>query len=60
MGFVTMGIFLVFNLMGNNPTAAAIGLEGAKVQNDIPRTNFCSIIFVLVLCISIPFQINKE
>ena len=32
MGFVTMGIFLVFNLMGNNPTAAAIGLEGAMVQ----------------------------
>ena len=27
MGFVTMGIFLVFNLLGSNPMAAAIGLE---------------------------------
>ena len=27
MGFVTMGIFLVFNLLDNNPNAAAIGLE---------------------------------
>ena len=32
MGFVTMGIFLVFNLLGNNPTAAEIGLEGAMMQ----------------------------
>lgn len=32
MGFVTMGIFLVFNLLGNNPTAAEIGLEGAMIQ----------------------------
>mgnify|MGYP001471436790 CR=1 FL=1 len=32
MGFVTMGIFLVFNLLGNNPIAAEIGLEGAMVQ----------------------------
>ena len=32
MGFVTMGIFLVFNLLGKNPTAAEIGLEGAMMQ----------------------------
>ncbi len=32
MGFVTMGIFLVFNLLDNNPNAAAIGLEGAMMQ----------------------------
>ena len=32
MGFVTMGNFLVFNLLGSNPTAAAIGLEGAMMQ----------------------------
>ena len=32
MGFVTMGIFLVFNLLGSNPIAATIGLEGAMVQ----------------------------
>ena len=32
MGFVTMGIFLVLNLLGTDPSAAAIGLEGAMMQ----------------------------
>jgi len=32
MGFVTMGIFLVFNVLSTNTAAAIIGLEGAMIQ----------------------------
>ncbi len=32
MGFVTLGIFLVFHLLDSNLTAAVIGLEGAIIQ----------------------------
>ena len=32
MGFVTLGIFLVLNLLGQSEVSAVIGLEGAMIQ----------------------------
>ena len=32
MGFVTLGIFLVLNLLGKNEVSAILGLEGAMIQ----------------------------
>jgi NADH-quinone oxidoreductase subunit M len=56
MGFVTLGIFLVFNLLGSNPSAAIIGLEGAMVQ----MISHGLISAALFFCIGIVYKHSKS
>ena len=56
MGFVTLGIFLVFNLLGSNSSAAIIGLEGAMVQ----MISHGLISAALFFCIGIVYKHSKS
>ncbi len=56
MGFVTLGIFLVFNLLGNNTSAAIIGLEGAIIQ----MISHGLISAALFFCIGIIYKRSKS
>jgi len=56
MGFVTLGIFLVFNLIGSNSAAAIIGLEGAVIQ----MISHGLISAALFFCIGIIYKHSKS
>ena len=56
MGFVTLGIFLVFNLLDSNTSAAIIGLEGAMVQ----MISHGLISAALFFCIGIIYKHSKS
>ena len=56
MGFVTLGIFLVFNLLGSNSSAAVIGLEGAMIQ----MISHGLISAALFFCIGIIYKHSKS
>ncbi len=56
MGFVTLGIFLVFNLMGSNSSAAIIGLEGSIIQ----MISHGLISAALFFCIGIIYKHSKS
>jgi NADH-quinone oxidoreductase subunit M len=56
MGFVTLGIFLVFHLLGNNLNAAVIGLEGAIIQ----MISHGLISAALFFCIGIIYKHSKS
>ncbi len=56
MGFVTLGIFLVFNLLGSNSSAAIIGLEGAMIQ----MISHGLISAALFFCIGIVYKYSKS
>ena len=56
MGFVTLGIFLVFHLLGSNVSAAVIGLEGAIVQ----MISHGLISAALFFCIGILYKHSKS
>tara|TARA_Y100000768_G_scaffold344745_1_gene291192 strand:- start:1493 stop:2995 length:1503 start_codon:yes stop_codon:yes gene_type:complete len=56
MGFVTLGIFLVFNLIGSNTSAAIIGLEGSIIQ----MISHGLISAALFFCIGIIYKHSKS
>jgi len=56
MGFVTLGIFLVFNLIGSNSSAAIIGLEGSIIQ----MISHGLISAALFFCIGIIYKHSKS
>ena len=56
MGFVTLGIFLVFNLMGSNSSAAIIGLQGSIIQ----MISHGLISAALFFCIGIIYKHSKS
>jgi len=56
MGFVTLGIFLVFHFLGNNLNAAVIGLEGAIIQ----MISHGLISAALFFCIGIMYKHSKS
>ena len=56
MGFVTLGIFLVFNLLGSNTSAAIIGLEGSMIQ----MISHGLISAALFFCIGIIYKHSKS
>jgi len=56
MGFVTLGIFLVFNLMESNSSAAIIGLEGSIIQ----MISHGLISAALFFCIGIIYKHSKS
>tara|TARA_B100001564_G_scaffold186004_1_gene156227 strand:+ start:491 stop:1993 length:1503 start_codon:yes stop_codon:yes gene_type:complete len=56
MGFVTLGIFLVFNLLDDNTSAAIISLEGAMIQ----MISHGLISAALFFCIGIIYKNSKS